>query len=108
MKQANVEVMQLQKRMMSQQDDQLSALSHAISRQRDLSLNISSELEMHSTLLDETDAAIDQTESRLRRAAGKLEKVGRRTASQTRYVLRYSPFVVCLLKLYVTAQHVLS
>lgn len=42
------------------QDDQLDALAKAIARQRDLSLNISSELELHEDLIDETDRALDQ------------------------------------------------
>lgn len=41
------------------QDDQLDALAKAIARQRDLSLNISSELELHEDLLEETDRALD-------------------------------------------------
>lgn len=43
-----------------EQDDQLDALAKAIARQRDLSLNISSELELHEDLIDETDRALDQ------------------------------------------------
>jgi syntaxin 8 len=42
------------------QDEQLDALAKAIARQRDLSLNISSELELHEELIEETDRALDQ------------------------------------------------
>ena len=42
------------------QDDTLDRLSQAISRQRDLSLTISSELELHEGLIDETDDALDR------------------------------------------------
>lgn len=45
---------------LTDQDDQLDALAKAIARQRDLSLNISSELELHEDLIDETDRALDQ------------------------------------------------
>lgn len=44
----------------AEQDDTLDALSAAIQRQRDLSLTISSELELHEGLLEETDAALDR------------------------------------------------
>lgn len=80
MRRANQDVMQMQRQMMdgkpistpytlmqflrlasnADQDDQLDALAKAIARQRDLSLNISSELELHEDLLEETDRALDQ------------------------------------------------
>lgn len=81
LRRANQDVMQMQQRMMEgeysyfkkipqtklmsltstvDQDDQLDALAKAIARQRDLSLNISSELELHEDLIDETDRALDQ------------------------------------------------
>jgi syntaxin 8 len=76
-------------------------LSHAISRQRDLSLNISSELELHNNLLEETDQALDHTESRLRRAATRLETVGRRTARENSATCLIVMLVVVLLVLIV-------
>jgi syntaxin 8 len=60
-----------------EQDDQLDALSEAISRQKDLSRNISSELELHSELIEETDAALDGTDARMRRARDRLDRVSR-------------------------------
>lgn len=42
------------------QDHTLEQLSAAIQRQRDLSLTISSELELHENLIDETDEALDR------------------------------------------------
>lgn len=44
---------------LADQDETLDALAKAISRQRDLSLHISSELEVHEGLLEETDRAVD-------------------------------------------------
>ena len=99
--QSNSEVVQLQKRMMDDQDETLNALSTAISRQRDLSLNISSELELHSTLLDETDMAVDATQSRLSKAATKLERVGRKTARENSATCIIVALVVILLLLIV-------
>ena len=60
------------------QDETLNSLSSAISRQHALSLNISSELELHEDLLEDTDQAIDRTATRLRRAGTSLGTVSRR------------------------------
>lgn len=96
MRRANSEVMQMQRQMMdgtlvacvpsnpkltrlsSDQDDTLNSLSSAIARQHQLSLHISSELEMQEGLLEDTDAAIDRTTSNLRRAGGRLTSFSRR------------------------------
>lgn len=60
------------------QDDTLTSLSSAISRQHALSLQISSELEVHSSLLDETDEAVDRTSRNLRRASGTMSELVRK------------------------------
>ncbi|GAA5824692.1 hypothetical protein JCM11251_005303 [Rhodosporidiobolus azoricus] len=78
MDRANSKVMQMQRRMMEDQDDQLDSLSSAISRQHALSLRVAEELEMHSSLLDDTDEALDRTENNLRRASGRLDQFTRR------------------------------
>ncbi|GAA5926025.1 syntaxin [Sporobolomyces koalae] len=73
MRRANSEVMQMQQRMMEDQDEQLDSLSSAISRQHALSLRVAEELELHSSLLDDTEAAVDRTDANLRRASGRLD-----------------------------------
>ncbi|GAA6012730.1 hypothetical protein JCM10207_005341 [Rhodosporidiobolus poonsookiae] len=78
MRRANSEVMQMQRRMMEDQDEQLDSLSSAISRQHALSLRVAEELELHSSLLDDTDEALDRTENNLRRASGRLDQFTRR------------------------------
>ncbi|KAI8449837.1 hypothetical protein BY996DRAFT_6516808 [Phakopsora pachyrhizi] len=55
-------------------------LSTAISRQRDLSLHISSELEVQENLLNELDERFDFTGSRLERANRKMNNVFRKIA----------------------------
>ncbi|GAA5981156.1 hypothetical protein JCM5350_007178 [Sporobolomyces pararoseus] len=74
MKRANSQVMQMQQRMMEDQDEQLDSLSSAISRQHALSLRVAEELELHSNLLDDTEAAVDRTDANLRRASGRLDQ----------------------------------
>ncbi|GAA95921.1 uncharacterized protein L969DRAFT_57322 [Mixia osmundae IAM 14324] len=78
MRRANQDVAQLQQRMMADQDDTLDRLSQAISRQRDLSMTISTELESQALLLEDTDTALDSTSDHLRRARGRLDQVGRK------------------------------
>ncbi|GAA5971627.1 hypothetical protein JCM8115_005886 [Rhodotorula mucilaginosa] len=78
MERANQEVLQMQQRMLEDQDSQLNSLSSAISRQHALSLRVAEELELHSSLLDDTDEALDRTGSNLRRASGRLDDFTRR------------------------------
>ncbi|GAA5874268.1 hypothetical protein JCM16303_005794 [Sporobolomyces ruberrimus] len=78
MRRANSEVMQMQQRMMEDQDEQLDSLSSAISRQHALSLRVAEELELHSNLLDDTEAAVDRTDANLRRASGRLDQFARK------------------------------
>ncbi|BGP42995.1 hypothetical protein JCM10450v2_007115 [Rhodotorula kratochvilovae] len=78
MDRANQEVLQMQKRMLEDQDTQLDSLSSAISRQHALSLRVAEELELHSSLLDDTDEALDRTQSNLRRASGRLDQFTQR------------------------------
>lgn len=60
------------------QDETLDSLSSAISRQHALSLNISSELEMHEDLLSSTDEALDRTATRLQKAGNNLKIVAKK------------------------------
>ncbi|SCV69444.1 BQ2448_2464 [Microbotryum intermedium] len=104
LRRANAEVMQMQKRMIEggshsnisgvaagvpkadltfsmdtpDQDETLNSLSSAIARQHSLSQHISSELELQSGLLDETDSAIDRTQIGLSRASGRLNQFSRK------------------------------
>lgn len=66
------------RRRLLDQDSQLNSLSSAISRQHALSLRVAEELELHSSLLDDTDEALDRTGSNLRRASGRLDDFTRR------------------------------
>ncbi|KAH8996242.1 syntaxin-like protein [Lactarius akahatsu] len=59
------------------QDIHLDSLSHSITRQRDLSMQINDELEVHTGLLEELDHDLDNTGSRLSRAGQRLGRVAR-------------------------------
>ncbi|KAK0216972.1 hypothetical protein IW262DRAFT_160532 [Armillaria fumosa] len=68
-------MLQEQRRLMDDQDTHLDALSHSINRQRDVSLQINSELNTHTALLDGLDQDLDTTHSRLNTARRSLERV---------------------------------
>ncbi|KIP11317.1 hypothetical protein PHLGIDRAFT_28014 [Phlebiopsis gigantea 11061_1 CR5-6] len=66
-----------QRTMMEEQDMHLDHLATSIGRQRDLSLQINEELEVHHGLLEEMDEELDRTGNRLSQARRKLDKVAR-------------------------------
>ncbi|KAI9471845.1 MAG: hypothetical protein EXX96DRAFT_581919 [Benjaminiella poitrasii] len=74
----NGQILQLQQRIMDDQDQDLDHLSDAIRRQRELGLLIGDELETHAQLIDETEEMVDRTDERLRQAKKKLDYVGRK------------------------------
>lgn len=100
LRRANTEVMQMQRQLINDQDDTLDSLSSAISRQHHLSLNISSELEMHEGLLESTDAALDRTATRLQRAGKNLKTVssGVKATGTTGIIILLIIILVVLIK----------
>ncbi|KAL1934622.1 hypothetical protein VTP01DRAFT_6804 [Rhizomucor pusillus] len=74
----NGQILQLQQRIIEDQDNNLDQLSDAIRRQRELGLMIGDELDTHAQLIDETEAMVDRTDARLQKARRKLNYVGRK------------------------------
>lgn len=72
---SSTEMLQMQREVMDDQDVQLDRLSRSISRQRDLSLQINDELDVHTGLLEGLDHDLDRSDSRLRGARRSLERV---------------------------------
>ncbi|KAJ7705334.1 hypothetical protein B0H17DRAFT_1037693 [Mycena rosella] len=68
-------MLQTQRQMMDQQDSHLDLLSHSINRQRDISLQINDELDVHTGLLEELDTDFNQTETLLGGARRRLDRV---------------------------------
>lgn len=60
-----------------EQDDRLDHLSHSISRQHHISLQINDELEVHTGLLDGLDQDLDGTHTRLSGARRRLDRVAK-------------------------------
>ncbi|TBU23570.1 hypothetical protein BD311DRAFT_703639 [Dichomitus squalens] len=72
------EDMLLQQRLiMDDQDVHLDELSRSITRQRDLSLQINDELDVHTGLLEGLDHDLDRTDSRLTGARRRLDRVAK-------------------------------
>lgn len=71
------QILQLQQRIMDDQDQDLDHLSDAIRRQRELGLLIGDELETHAQIIDETEEMVDRTDERLRQAKKKLDYVSK-------------------------------
>ncbi|KAH8103322.1 hypothetical protein BXZ70DRAFT_1076009 [Cristinia sonorae] len=69
----------LQRQLISEQDLHLDTLSHSINRQRDLSLQINDELDVHTGLLEGLEEEVDGTERRLGGARRRLERVAKGT-----------------------------
>lgn len=71
------EVFQMNEQLMADQDTRLDHLSDSITRQRDISLQINGELEVHTGLLEGLDTDLDRTSDRLSRARRQLDKFSR-------------------------------
>ncbi|KAF7726951.1 cytosolic Fe-S cluster assembly factor nbp35 [Apophysomyces ossiformis] len=78
------QLVQLQQRIMEDQDNNLDQLSDVIRRQRELGLLIGDELETHAQLIDETGTLADRTDAKLRQARKRLNYVGRKTMTPPR------------------------
>ncbi|KAI0795038.1 hypothetical protein C8Q75DRAFT_523740 [Abortiporus biennis] len=66
-----------QRQVMDQQDVHLDRLSQSVNRQRDISLQINDELDVHTGLLEGLDTDLDMTGSRLSGARRRLERVAK-------------------------------
>ncbi|KAF7377684.1 t-SNARE coiled-coil-like proteiny domain-containing protein [Mycena sanguinolenta] len=71
------DMLQTQRLLMDQQDNQLDLLSQSINRQRDLSLQINDELEVHTGLLEELDTDLGHTDTLLSGARRRLDRVAK-------------------------------
>ncbi|CCM04358.1 uncharacterized protein FIBRA_06530 [Fibroporia radiculosa] len=71
------EMLQAQRQMMDEQDVHLDRLSQSIGRQRDISLQINDELDVHTGLLEGLDHDLDRTDGRLSGARRHLDRVAK-------------------------------
>lgn len=68
------------------QDAHLEHLSSSIGRQHHISLQINDELETQTGLFDELDTELDGTDSRMRRARRRLDRVARGAKENGRFI----------------------
>jgi len=66
-------MLQVQRQMMDEQDEHLDQLSQSINRQHHISLQMNDELDVHAGLLEQLDADLDNTDTRLRGARRRLD-----------------------------------
>lgn len=83
-----------QRQLMDEQDVHLDRLSHSINRQRDLSLQINDELDVHTGLLEGLDTDLDGTGDRMRAARRRLDRVAKGAKENSACFL----FVTCYLR----------
>ncbi|KAJ3115386.1 hypothetical protein HK098_006957, partial [Nowakowskiella sp. JEL0407] len=69
------ELLQLQSHIISDQDEHLTLLSHSITRQKEIGLQIHEELEHHIDLLEDTEERVESTQTRLGFASRRLRAV---------------------------------
>ncbi len=81
-----VGLLQTQRQLMDEQDVHLDRLSHSINRQRDLSIQIGDELEVHTGLLEGLDHDLDGTDSRMRGARRRLDRVARGAKENSKFL----------------------
>jgi syntaxin 8 len=60
-----------------EQDEHLDRLSHSISRQHHISLQINDELDVHAGLLEELDTDLERTETMMTSARRRLDRVAK-------------------------------
>ncbi|KAI8852015.1 hypothetical protein BC829DRAFT_385751 [Chytridium lagenaria] len=77
------ELLQLQNRMIDEQDIHLDILSESIQRQKAIGMRIGEELELHVDLLEETEAAVDETTARLGDSSRRLNQVSSRSRANS-------------------------
>ncbi|KAG0226739.1 hypothetical protein BGW41_004092 [Actinomortierella wolfii] len=75
----NTQVLQLQQRIVEDQDSHLDRLSESLGRQREVGLMIGDELDTHIDMLGETEQLVDSTAQRLSRATKRITTVVRKT-----------------------------
>lgn len=75
-----------QRQMMDEQDVRLDQLAHSIGRQRDLSVQINDELDVHHGLLQGMDEELDQTGDRLSQARRKLDRVAKGAKENRKWI----------------------
>jgi len=71
----NAQIIQVQKRIMNEQDEALDILADSVKRQKEIAIEIGKEADEHNQLLDEMDAKVDGTGARIRNATKKVMKV---------------------------------
>ncbi|KAI9205287.1 uncharacterized protein BJ171DRAFT_501696 [Polychytrium aggregatum] len=93
---SNSEMVQLQQRIMQDQDSHLDLLSESILRQKDIGIMISDELNMHVQLLEETEQSVDNQNRNLRQAQRRLNEFVASTPASTKGYMVIAALLIIL------------
>ncbi|GJJ78973.1 hypothetical protein EMPS_11332 [Entomortierella parvispora] len=75
----NSQMLQLQQRIVEDQDQNMDRLSEALGRQQEIGLMIGDELDTHIDMLEDTDHLVERTGNRLQIASKQLSRVAKGT-----------------------------
>ncbi|KAJ3020010.1 UNVERIFIED_CONTAM: Syntaxin-8 [Siphonaria sp. JEL0065] len=93
------ELMQLQHRMIDDQDAHLDALSNTLLRQKQIGEQIGNELDFHVDLLQQTDQAVERTQTRLGNVNNRVGEVmaGSKTDYRSNLLIVVLVFILVLI-----------
>jgi len=91
------ELLKAQRTMRNEQDQHLDSLSQTISRQKNLGMMISEELDLQSDLLDDLDSDLDRTKGKMSKTMKTLDKVGKNAKSRKGVIVIVGLIVVIVL-----------
>ncbi|GAP90151.1 putative SNARE domain-containing protein [Rosellinia necatrix] len=94
----NVQIHAYHQRVLEQQDEQLDRLGASIARQRELSMQIGSELDDHVAMLDDVDVAVDRHQGRLDRAKRQVNRISR-AAGESKQMIAIIILIIVLVLL---------
>lgn len=90
----NTQIHTYHSRVMAEQDGQLDRLSESVGRQRELSIQIGSELDEQGQMLDDVDRGVDRHQTTLDRARGRLGKFARKAKDNKSLTVIFSLIVI--------------
>lgn len=94
---SNSDLLQMQSQIMQDQDSSLDTLSVSIGRQRELSMQISTELDEHGELIDDVTSSVDRSSGRLDQAKHRLTAFSKQVKGQSHLLTIFILIVVLVL-----------
>ena len=99
---SNKQIHEYHQGVLREQDEHLDRLGESIGRQRDLSIQIGSELDDHAMLLDEVDERVDRHQGQLDRANKRLTTFARKAKENWSLTLIVVLIIILVLLIVIT------